>query len=128
MACGEVDGYWEITLQPYDIAAGVIIAREAGAVVTDLFGKDEFPAKGFLCTNGRIHEKCFLFFMITRIYNAEIIADLSCYKGSTPVFLDKVSSGIQTVPLGLCGSVAFPGGVLAFAICKHVFPVVKLSP
>ena len=62
MACGEVDGYWEITLQPYDIAAGVIIAREAGAVVTDLFGKDEFPAKGFLCTNGRIHEKMLSFF------------------------------------------------------------------
>lgn len=61
-ARGEVDGYWELCLQPYDIAAGVVIAREAGAVVSDLFGKDNYPGEGFLCTNGRIHEKILSFF------------------------------------------------------------------
>lgn len=61
-ARGEVDGYWELCLQPYDIAAGDIIAREAGAVITDLFGKEEYPASGFLCTNGKIHEQMLSYF------------------------------------------------------------------
>lgn len=61
-ARGVVDGYWELILQPYDIAAGVIIAREAGAVVTDLFGKTDFPACGFLCTNGKIHDELLGYF------------------------------------------------------------------
>ena len=61
-ARGQMDGYWELCLQPYDVAAGVIIAREAGAAVTDLYGKDEFPFKGFLCTNGKIHEQMLRYF------------------------------------------------------------------
>ena len=61
-AHGVVDGYWVLTLQPYDIAAGVIIAREAGAVITDLFGQDGYPSRGFLCTNGKIHEKVLSYF------------------------------------------------------------------
>ncbi len=56
-ARGAVDGYWELILEQYDIAAGVIIAREAGATVTDLFGKDDFPYSGFMCTNGKIHKE-----------------------------------------------------------------------
>jgi myo-inositol-1(or 4)-monophosphatase len=38
VACGRVDGYWEKGLQPWDLAAGALIAAEAGAVVTDLDG------------------------------------------------------------------------------------------
>jgi myo-inositol-1(or 4)-monophosphatase len=38
VACGRVDGYWEKGLQPWDVAAGALIAAEAGAVVTDLRG------------------------------------------------------------------------------------------
>jgi myo-inositol-1(or 4)-monophosphatase len=34
VACGRVDGYWEVGLNPWDHAAGALIAREAGAVVT----------------------------------------------------------------------------------------------
>ena len=60
-ARGQIDGYWELFLQPYDIGAGDIIAREAGAVITDFYGGDEYPAKGFLCTNGKIHEKMLSF-------------------------------------------------------------------
>lgn len=33
VACGRVDGYWEIKLEIWDLAAGLLIAREAGAVV-----------------------------------------------------------------------------------------------
>lgn len=56
-ARGAVDGFWELNLQPYDIAAGVVIVREAGGVVTDLHGGDGFPGCGFIATNGKIHDK-----------------------------------------------------------------------
>ena len=35
VACGRFDGFWEITLAPWDIAAGILLVREAGGVVTD---------------------------------------------------------------------------------------------
>lgn len=38
VAAGRLDGYWEMTLKPWDVAAGCLIAREAGAVVTDFSG------------------------------------------------------------------------------------------
>jgi myo-inositol-1(or 4)-monophosphatase len=38
VACGRVDGFWEIRLEPWDLAAGTLIAREAGALVTKLDG------------------------------------------------------------------------------------------
>jgi myo-inositol-1(or 4)-monophosphatase len=40
VACGRVDAYYERGLNPWDVAAGAIIAREAGAVVSDLDGID----------------------------------------------------------------------------------------
>lgn len=41
VACGRLDGFWEISLQPWDLAAGGLIAREAGAKVTNLAGGRE---------------------------------------------------------------------------------------
>jgi myo-inositol-1(or 4)-monophosphatase len=38
VACGRVDGYYEAGLAPWDLAAGGLIATEAGAVVTDFAG------------------------------------------------------------------------------------------
>jgi myo-inositol-1(or 4)-monophosphatase len=38
VACGTFDGFWELSLAPWDIAAGVLLVREAGGVVTDLDG------------------------------------------------------------------------------------------
>ena len=38
VACGSFDGFWELSLAPWDIAAGVLLVREAGGVVTDLDG------------------------------------------------------------------------------------------
>ena len=38
VACGRFDGFWENFLAPWDIAAGILIAREAGAIVTDVSG------------------------------------------------------------------------------------------
>lgn len=39
VAVGRTDGFWEITLKPWDMAAGVLIITEAGGAVTDLSGK-----------------------------------------------------------------------------------------
>ena len=42
VAAGRFDGYWEIKLSPWDIAAGTLIAQEAGALVTDMNGSPDF--------------------------------------------------------------------------------------
>jgi myo-inositol-1(or 4)-monophosphatase len=46
VACGRFDGFWEAKLKPWDLAAGLLIAREAGAVVTDLLGGDRVLETG----------------------------------------------------------------------------------
>lgn len=38
VACGRFDAFWEMTLAPWDIAAGILLIREAGGIVTDLDG------------------------------------------------------------------------------------------
>jgi myo-inositol-1(or 4)-monophosphatase len=58
LAAGRFDGFWEAKLSPWDMAAGVLIVREAGGRVTDYdlepFGLDE---KRILASNGRIHDE-----------------------------------------------------------------------
>lgn len=39
VACGRLDGYWEIELQPWDAAAGLLLIQEAGGVCTQLDGR-----------------------------------------------------------------------------------------
>ena len=39
VACGRFDAFWELTLAPWDIAAGILLIREAGGIVTDLTGE-----------------------------------------------------------------------------------------
>ncbi len=48
VACSRLDGYWGGTLQIWDIAAGVLIVREAGGVVTDYQGDDRGALDGAL--------------------------------------------------------------------------------
>ena len=45
-ACGRFDGYWEKGIKIWDIAAGALIAREAGAIVTDFSGEGDYLSKG----------------------------------------------------------------------------------
>jgi myo-inositol-1(or 4)-monophosphatase len=45
-AAGRVDGYFELGLKPWDIAAGELIAREAGAIVTDFAGGTDYMKSG----------------------------------------------------------------------------------
>ena len=54
VACGRLEGFWELNLKPYDIAAGVLIVQEAGGEVCDLKGKSNYPEDGMLATNGKI--------------------------------------------------------------------------
>ncbi len=58
LAEGVFDGFWEQGLKPWDTAAGVLIAREAGARVTD-FSDREFhiDKTELLATNGNIHQQ-----------------------------------------------------------------------
>jgi myo-inositol-1(or 4)-monophosphatase len=46
VAAGRLDGFWELSLAPWDVAAGVLLVREAGGVVTDLEGRDAGLAHG----------------------------------------------------------------------------------
>lgn len=46
VAAGRVDGYWEFKLNSWDIAAGALIAQEAGAVVCDFAGGENFLSSG----------------------------------------------------------------------------------
>jgi myo-inositol-1(or 4)-monophosphatase len=57
VAAGQFDGFWELTLAPWDKAAGILLIREAGGVVTDLAGQ---PARathgGVVAGNPAMHE------------------------------------------------------------------------
>lgn len=56
VAAGRFEGFWEITLAPWDIAAGILLIREAGGVITDLAGA---PARvdhtGLITGNPAMH-------------------------------------------------------------------------
>jgi myo-inositol-1(or 4)-monophosphatase len=55
-ACGRFDGFWEMKLKPWDIAAGVLILREAGGIATDFKGGDSFMQSGnVVAANRHIH-------------------------------------------------------------------------
>jgi myo-inositol-1(or 4)-monophosphatase len=57
VAAGRLDGFWELTLSPWDIAAGVLLIEEAGGRVTDFFGGDTYLQSGHvIATNGVLHE------------------------------------------------------------------------
>jgi myo-inositol-1(or 4)-monophosphatase len=56
-AAGVYDGYWELYLAPYDVAAGALLVQEAGGRVTDLAGGDDWLFGGqLLASNGRLHD------------------------------------------------------------------------
>ncbi|MDO9104536.1 MAG: inositol monophosphatase family protein [Methylovulum sp.] len=54
VADGQVDAFWEQELNLYDVAAGALIAQEAGATVTDFQGNKGIFPKQILVTNGKI--------------------------------------------------------------------------
>jgi myo-inositol-1(or 4)-monophosphatase len=58
VAAGRFDGYWERSLRAWDLAAGIVILREAGGYVSDIDGKDRMLDKGSVVAgNETIHRK-----------------------------------------------------------------------
>jgi myo-inositol-1(or 4)-monophosphatase len=57
VAAGRLDGYWEMKLKPWDVAAGQLLVAEAGGRATDFNGMPmEISGSEYLASNGLIHE------------------------------------------------------------------------
>jgi len=57
VAAGKFDGFWERKLQAWDVAAGILLVREAGGVVSDLTGRDRMLETGdILAANDALHK------------------------------------------------------------------------
>jgi myo-inositol-1(or 4)-monophosphatase len=58
VACGRFDGFWELKLNPWDVAAGVLIVKEAGGRISDFQNQDySIYSLETLATNGLIHRQ-----------------------------------------------------------------------
>lgn len=59
VAAGRFDGFWELALKPWDVAAGGLICEEAGGRVTNVFGKSDYisPPQSILATAPGIHTR-----------------------------------------------------------------------
>jgi len=57
VACGRLDGFWELRLGAWDVAAGGLIAQEAGETVTDMHGNPDYlaPPHSILVASPHIH-------------------------------------------------------------------------
>ena len=56
VACGQFDAFWELTLAPWDFAAGMLLVREAGGVVTTVAGGDvPLTTQSLLAGNPAMH-------------------------------------------------------------------------
>jgi myo-inositol-1(or 4)-monophosphatase len=57
VAAGRADAFWELTLSPWDMAAGIVLVEEAGGKVTDFFGgRDSLATGHIVASNGQFHE------------------------------------------------------------------------
>lgn len=57
VAAGRLDGFWEMTLSPWDMAAGVVLIEEAGGRVSDFFGGGNFLESGHIvASNDHFHD------------------------------------------------------------------------
>ena len=58
VACGRYDGFYEYGLNPWDIAAGILLVKEAGGEVSDFTG-NQHPlfSEDIVCSNGHIHKE-----------------------------------------------------------------------
>jgi len=58
VAAGRYDGYWESDLKPWDVAAGILLVREAGGFVTDFRGGDRAMERNeYLAANDSLHSR-----------------------------------------------------------------------
>jgi len=55
---GVFDGFWEVSLNPWDMCAGKLLVEEAGGIVTNFNGEEiDIFSKQILATNGKIHQQ-----------------------------------------------------------------------
>jgi len=79
VAAGKLDGYWEWRLRPWDTAAGTLVAREAGALVTDFAGRDiSIPVEHIVAAAPGLHERM-----------REILAPVLAAAGTAPEVTDE---------------------------------------
>ncbi len=57
VAAGRLDGYWERDIKSWDMAAGLLMVREAGGFVSDCDGADEMVAKGHIVAGNETIQK-----------------------------------------------------------------------
>lgn len=63
VACGRLDGFWEFGLSPWDMAAGVIICREAGGRTSDMKGGPlDLRGPHIAVTNAAVHDELLALF------------------------------------------------------------------
>jgi len=63
LAAGRIDGFWELGLSKWDIAAGALLVREAGGIVGDVHGGDDYLASGnVIAANPKVYHA-----MMTRV-------------------------------------------------------------
>lgn len=56
VAAGRLDCFWELSLAPWDVAAGIVLVREAGGIVTNLAGEDDVLSGGSIVAgNPKLH-------------------------------------------------------------------------
>lgn len=58
VATGRISGYWEIGLNSWDLAAGVLLVKESGGTVTDTLGRPyDLSVRHVVASNGHIHDE-----------------------------------------------------------------------
>jgi myo-inositol-1(or 4)-monophosphatase len=58
VACGRLDAYWEFCIKPWDMAAGLLLVREAGGKISDPYGGPlDFSEGHILASNGHLHHE-----------------------------------------------------------------------
>ena len=58
VACGRYDAFYEYGLNPWDIAAGILLVKEAGGSVSDFNGKENpLYSEDIICSNGHIQKE-----------------------------------------------------------------------
>jgi len=67
VACGRFEGFYEYNLHAWDMAAGVLLVREAGGIVTDFKGGNEFLYRGDVIAGCGVHTE--LLATIQRYWN-----------------------------------------------------------
>ncbi len=58
VSCGRLDGFWELHLEPWDVAAGILLVNESGGRVTNFAGDDDLQSllhgRNLVATNGNL--------------------------------------------------------------------------